>query len=150
MKVSTLASALLVSAVAFSSPMVHADKKIDNSGQMTQILEKLHNEGYNTITKIEFDSGKNSYNAWVITADGKKAKIHLNGQNGSITRDTAAETQGLSALEVAKKVQAAGFSSIYKIDTEFFGDGYDVKVLNKEGKLIELNVNAKTGEITED
>lgn len=145
-----LITAGLLSAMCFvAAPMaLAAEVPQDNSGQMIQALEDLKSKGYLIVKEIKYDKSQGIYNAKAVSGEGKNIKIRLNPKTGDMAKDEDA-VEGLPALEVAKKVQAAGYQNIYEINTEFFGNKYEVKAW-KNGKTIDLKVDAKTGEIVKD
>ncbi|HRE31283.1 MAG TPA: PepSY domain-containing protein [Candidatus Berkiella sp.] len=110
---------------------------------MSKALNSLQTKGFNVVKKIEFDDGV--YEAKILNAVGKEIKVKMNAKTGEIEKPKEGLAL-LTALEIAKKVEDAGYRNISKIDTE--GKEYEVKALNKEGKEAKLLVNAQSGEIT--
>lgn len=146
-----LITAGLLSTMCFvAAPMLSAAERSahDNSGQMIQALEDLKSKGYLIVREIKFDKSQGIYNAKAVSGEGKNIKIRLNPKTGEMGKDEDA-VEGLPALEVAKKVTAAGYENIYEINTEFFGNKYEVKAW-KNGKTVDLKVDAKTGEVVTD
>lgn len=149
MKTKLITAGLLSAMFFVAAPMALAAAKAkDNSGQMIQALEDLKSKGYLIIKEIKFDHKTDLYTAKVVSGEGKNIKIRLNPKTGEMAKDENV-VEGLPALEVAKKVTAAGYQNIYEIDTEFFGNNYEVKAW-KDGKTVELKVDAKTGEVVKD
>lgn len=146
MKTSSLVSILMASALVVCAPLALANT-VENPGQMTKVLEDLKSKGYDIVKKIEFNDDKNMYNAKVVNAEGKGMKLKIDAKSGEITKAKDA-VEGITALEVAQKVQAAGYTSIQKIDTETFGNDYYVKALGKDNKVINLEVDAKSGKVS--
>lgn len=138
---------LSLSAMLFVvTPMaLAAEKATDNSGQMIQALEDLKSKGYVIVKDIKFDKKTDIYTAKVVSGEGKNIKIRLNPKTGDMAKDEDV-VEGIPALEVAKRVAAAGYQNIYEINTEFFGNKYEVKAW-KDGKTVDLKVDAKTGEL---
>jgi len=112
---------------------------------MSKALMNLQSQGFSIVRKIELEH--NEYVAKVINAEGKEMKIRINSQTGELTKPKSRQER-LSALDIAKKVEEAGYKNIYKIDTEWFRDEYEVKAKDSNGKDLELSVDAKTGKIT--
>lgn len=146
MKKQALIALCLGSLLAFSSSIAVAkdDNIPDNAVKMSKALESLKTKGFNVVRKIEFDD--DAYTASVINAEGKEVKIYVNSQTGEVSPPKESN-DSLSALEVAKKVEQAGYQKIYKIDTQWFRDRYEVKAYDRNGKKVELDVDAKSGKI---
>lgn len=145
MKKHTLVALLGGCLLAFSTQAVLADDIPTTSIQMSSILQNLQTKGYNNVKKIKFEDGE--YEAKVINAQGREEKLHINPQTGAILNAPKAAQANITALEAAKKVEAAGYHNIYKLEAED-GNEYEVKAIDKNGKKAELKVNATTGEIT--
>ncbi len=145
MKKHILTSIFIGSALAMASSLLFAAEQ--TGGNMTKVLEDLKAKGYSIVKKIEFDKNDGLYNAKVANAEGKNLNIKINANTGEMTKPENA-VEGLTALEIAKKVEGAGNGYIiYKIDTDMFGDKYEVNVLDANGKKLDLKVDAKTGAI---
>jgi len=143
-----LVTAVISTGLIMSSPALWAKKLSDDTVKISQALQTLEQNGFTVIKKIEFDDGQ--YVAKVVNNEGKTIKLRLDGKSGKILNQPKATKARLTALEVAKKVEQAGYNSIYKIDVEWFKDKYAVEAYNEEGKKVELNVNATTGDIVKD
>lgn len=136
--------AVCMGTVMFSAPMVMAkDEMTSDMMPMSKVLNGLQTKGFDVVKKIEFDDGM--YEAKILNALGKEIKLKMNAKTGEIEKPKEGLVW-LTALEIAKKVESAGYHNISKIDTE--GKEYEVKALNKEGKETKLKVNAETGEIS--
>lgn len=147
MKSSTLISLCLGSIFAFASPLSLADTAQSQPGQMYKVLTALQSKGYVIVKKVEFDKSKGDYMAKVVNAEGKNITLQINPQTGELTKEKG-DITGWTAIEVAKKVEDAGYKNIYEINTEIFGNEYDVKVLNDKGEKVSLKVDVKSGNIT--
>ncbi len=144
MNKTTLLAACVGAMMAFGTPLM-AKEDISNMMPMSKALNGLKTKGFDVVKKIEFDDGM--YEAKIMTALGKEIKVKMNAKTGEIEKPKDGLVW-LSALDVAKKVEDAGYHSISKIDTE--GKDYEVRALNKDGKQAKLKVNAQTGEIAAD
>ncbi len=130
-----------------SMPLAFADAPQTMPGQMLKVLDSLHAKGFNIVKKIEFNQENGAFEANVLNAEGKTINIQINPITGEMTKPKG-EIIGLTAIEIAKKLQTAGYSNIYEINTELFANKYVVKVLDENGKKQDLKVDVKTGEIT--
>lgn len=149
MKKQAIIALSLGSILALSAPIAFAkeERALDNSIKMTKALENLRTKGFNIIRKIEFDD--DTYAASAINAEGKEVKIHIDSRTGEIAPHKESN-ELMSALDVAKKVEQAGYQNIYKIDTQWFRDKYEVKAFDRNGKKVDLDVDARTGKIVRD
>ena len=87
-----------------------------------------------------------NYEIAAINSQGMIKKLHVT-PTGTILDEPKSTVKDLTALEAVKKVEAAGYSGIYKVDAEG-NDTYEVKALSKEGKKVELDVASPSGKIT--
>lgn len=141
---STLVAVCMGALMTMSASGVFAKEAITSDMMpMSKALNSLQTKGFNVVKKIEFDDGV--YEAKILNAVGKEIKVKMNAKTGEIEKPKEGLAL-LSALEIAKKVEDAGYRNISKIDTE--GKEYEVKALSKEGKETKLLVNAQSGEIT--
>jgi uncharacterized membrane protein YkoI len=147
MKTKLLVAITLGSLLAVSAPMTFAAKAQTQPGQMVKALEALKDKNYIIIKKIKFDNDKGVFIAKVVNAEGKNLEIHINPTTGDMGKPEG-EITGWTAIEIAKKVQDAGINNIYEINTEIFGNKYDVKALDDQGKKVTVKVDVKSGEIT--
>jgi hypothetical protein len=145
MNKSTLLAACVGAMMMIGAPLAMAKDDMTNMMPMSKALNGLKTKGFDVVKKIEFDDGM--YEAKIMNALGKEIKVKMNAKTGEIEKPKEGLVW-LSALDVAKKVEDAGYHSISKIDTE--GKEYEVKALNKDGKEAKLKVNAQTGEISVD
>lgn len=144
MKKNVIASLVIGFCILFVMQTAFADESTmsKNVMKMSVAIQKLQAKGYKNIRKIEFKDG--FYEAKIMTADGYKAEVRVNTKTGAIENPTK-EMKSLGILEIVKKVQAAGYCDISKIS---FDDGeYEVVARDKDGKDVQLDVNASTGEI---
>ena len=146
MKKLTLASSVLA---LFAANVMATDVIPDAPNQMSQVLSDLSNKGYQIVKEVEFDSSNGIYNAKVVNADGKNMNLQVNPKTHEITKSKD-DAEGMPALDVAKKVETAGYANIYRINSDMFGDKYSVTVVDKDGKKIDLTVDSKNGNISKD
>lgn len=147
MKNSTVVSLCFGSLLAFAAPLSLADSAQSQPGQMYKVLTELKAKGYVIVKKIEFDGSNGAFMANVVNAEGKNLKLQIDPQTGKIAKEKG-DITGWTAMEAAKKVQDAGYTNIYEINTETFGNQFDVKALNDKGEKISLKVDVKSGNIT--
>lgn len=122
-----------------------ADDLPKNSAQMSSILQNLQNKGYINVQKIKFEHGR--FEALAINANGNIEKLNIDPKTGEIVNQPQNTSKPLSALEIAKKVEEAGYHNIYKLDAEEHNE-YEVKALDKADKKVELKVDSSNGNIT--
>jgi len=142
MNKSTLLAACVGAMMMIGAPLAIAKDDMANMLPMSKALSGLKTKGFEIVKKIELEDGM--YEAKIINPLGKEMKVKMNAKTGEIEKPKEGLVW-LSAFDVAKKVEDAGYTHISKIDTE--GKEYEVKALNKEGKETKLKVNAQTGEI---
>ncbi len=143
MKNTTLIAICMGTLLTVGAPLSMAkDEMTSDMMPISKALTALKTKGYSVVKKIEFDDG--IYEAKALNALGKEIKVKINAKTGEIEKDKD-NVAWLSALDVAKKVEDAGYRNISKIDAE--GKEYEVKALNKEGKETKLLINAQSGEI---
>jgi len=147
MKNATLISICLGSVLAFTAPLTLAEDAKSQPGQMVKVLDNLKEKGYIIIKKIGFDKEKGNYKAKVVNAQGKNIEIQINPESGEMIKPKG-EMEGMTAIEIAKKVQDGGYTNIDEINTEILGDHYDVKIVDDKGNKLSLKVDAKSGNIT--
>jgi uncharacterized membrane protein YkoI len=117
---------------------------------LTQILVNLQSKGFTDIRKIEFEDGV--YKVDMVSQFGKETDLRLNPENGEILSTKTGSTHRnphlltVSPLEAAKKVEAAGYHSAYKIELK---EGeYEVEALDARNHKTELTVNGKSGKVS--
>ncbi len=143
MKLQKLAMGIICSTLALSAGSVFADTPPDSSLKMSQILQKIQQEGYSIIKNIEFEGKR--YEAKVIKHDGSDVKLELS-EGGDIIAPKN-EERNFTMVEAVQKVEAAGYKNIYKISAS--KDKYEMKGYDKNNKKVSLDVDAKTGKIKE-
>ncbi len=146
MKNSTLVSICLGSILAFTAPLTFAEDAKSQPGQMVKVLDDLKDKGYVIVKKIEFSKDKGTFKAKVVNAQGKNIEIQINPQTGEMIKPKD-DMEGMTAIDIAKKVQDAGYKNIEEINTEILGNHYDVKVIDDKGSKLSLKVDAKSGNI---
>jgi uncharacterized membrane protein YkoI len=120
------------------------------SPQLSQILVNLQSKGYTDIRKIEFEDGV--YKVDMVSKLGKETDLKLSPENGEILSTKTGSTHrnphllAVSPLEAAKKVEAAGYHSIYKIELK--EDEYEIEALDAKNDKAELTINGKNGKVS--
>ncbi|MGE3319199.1 MAG: PepSY domain-containing protein [Candidatus Berkiella sp.] len=145
MNKSTLIAVCMGTMMAIGSPLATAKDNMTDMMPMSKALNNLKTKGFDVVKKIEFDDGM--YEAKTMNAMGKEVKVKMNAKTGEIEKPKDGLVS-MSALDVAKKVEDAGYRNISKIDVD--DKMYEVKATNKEGKETSLKVNPQTGEIMTD
>lgn len=113
---------------------------------MTTILSNLESQGY-TAKEIKFKD--NLFKVEATDKQGKEVDIEVNPETGALNnKDKESAAMTLTMQDAVKKVEAAGYHTIYYIEAD--DDKYEVKALDKDGKKVSLDVNGKTGEISKD
>ena len=113
-----------------------------SSANMITVLQRLNQAGYTKIHEIEYKRG--TYEVKAYNAQCRKIKFRVNPKNMRIP--SLNQSRQLSMLQVAQRVQAAGYTHIY--DIEFDNGRYDVKAYDKNGNKTKLTVNPSTGGIS--
>lgn len=147
MKNNTIVSLCLGSLLAFTSPLLLAEDFKSQPGQMYKVLTNLKAKGYVIVKHIEFDDSNGEFKATVVNAEGKNLDLKINPKTGQMSKEKG-DITGWTAIEIAKKVQDAGYKNIYDINTEMLGNEYKVKALDDKGEKVSLKVEVKTGNIT--
>ncbi len=146
MKSNTIVSLCLGSLLAFTSPLLLAEDFKSQPGQMYKALTSLKAKGYVIVKHIEFDDSNGEFKATVVNAEGKNLDLKINAKTGQMSKDKG-DITGWTAIEIAKKVQDAGYKNIYDINTELLGNEYKVKALDDKGDKVSLKVDVETGNI---
>lgn len=115
-----------------------------NSLPMSQILKNLQSKGYKNIREVKFDDG--IYEVEALDEQGNEHILRVSPKTGELIKNQNIQNNAISILEVAQKIEAAGYHFIYKIESH--GSHYDVEALSKEDKKVELKIDADTGKIT--
>lgn len=147
MKKTVLTTLLLGTVFMFASPMVLAADMKSEPGQMVKVLSELKAKGYSIVKKIEFNDDNGNFKADVVNAAGKNIEISINPKTGKIDKPKD-DVTGWNALEIAQKVQHAGYKNIYEINTELMGNEYKVKALDEKKEKIVIKVDIASGKIT--
>ncbi len=117
MKSNAIVSLCLSSLLAFSSPALLAETFKSQPGQMYKVLTSLKAKGYVIVKHIEFDDSNGEFKAVVVNAEGKNLDLKINPKTGQMSKEKG-DITGWTAIEIAKKVQDAGYKNIYDINTE--------------------------------
>ena len=143
MKTTALISLGFASLIAAGTVFAFGENKLpDNSMSMTKVLGDLKSKGVSLVQEIEFDNGV--YKAKVVNNEGKSYKITFNPQTGELKG--ADNLGGLSAMDVAEKIQGQGYTNIYEMDLNS-DKKYEAKALNKDGKRTKLEIDAVSGRV---
>lgn len=140
MQISKIIVAVVAGLMSFS---VWAADVPAKSLPMSTIISNLEKQGYSGISEIKFKD--NAYEVEAHDKQGKEIKAMINPETGNITQ-TNKSTMTLTMQEAVKKVESAGYHSIYFVEME--SDGYKVKGLDKDGSKVSLEVDGKSGEIS--
>lgn len=142
MKKKNVASIIAGLTLAFATQISFADETPATLLDMSKILQNLNSKGYNIVRKVELEHGM--YEAETINTQGNEIKIQINAQTGEITSPKESNKQ-ITMLDAVKKVETEGYHNISKIKSEH--GNYEIKALDKDGKKVELKVDASTGKI---
>ena len=143
----TLATLVLGSLIAFSSSTAFAVDVKSQPGQMLKALVFLQSKGFIIVKKIEFQKDSGIYKANVVNAEGKSLEIKVNAETGEMQKPQE-DITGWTAIQIAKKLEDAGYKNIYEINTQLLGHEYDVKVLDEKGNQLSIKVDVESGNIT--
>ncbi len=138
---------LLGTVLMFTSPFVLAATPKSQPGQMLKALVFLQSKGYIIVKKIEFQKDSGIYKANVVNAEGKSLEIKVNPETGEMQKPEE-DITGWTAIQIAKKLEDAGYNNIYEINTQLLGHQYDVKVLDDSGQELNIKVDVESGNIT--
>lgn len=111
---------------------------------LSTILQHLQSENYVVIRQIDLDG--NIYKAYALSPQGNYTKLKINAQTGEIISPSSAAPT-LSMLDVAQKVEGAGYTSISEIESS--SNTYVVKAVNPQGEAVTLKVDSHSGIITQ-
>ena len=113
---------------------------------VSEILKRLHAAAYTTVFEVELED--KTYDIKTVNDKGQKIKLRIDATTGKIpAQDKNAKTSGLTMLQAAEKVEAAGYV-IHKIESE--KNNYEIKAIDSKGKKVQLKVDADTGKINTD
>jgi uncharacterized membrane protein YkoI len=140
----TLTLAMLMFSLG-SGVSIAEDFAPEGSKKMTTVLKNLKSAGYKAVGEIEYDDGV--FKAKAMNAQNQFVKVRVDAKTGKVVKPKKnAAKKAIGLLKAAKKVESAGYSRIYEMETK--PRAYKVKAFNKEGKRVELSVDADTGEIS--
>lgn len=144
MKLQQIAMGVIFSTLALTSINTFATQQLpDNTMKMSQILQKMQQDGFTVIKEIKFD-GKN-YLAKAINSDGSDIKLEIS-PTGEIMNPKEID-HNIPMLDAVQKVENAGYKSITEIDAS--KKKYEIKAFDKNNKEVKLKVDAKSGQIKE-
>ena len=144
MKNTVVASLCLLSLASFSSAYA-IDKPVNNSMQISSVLEIIKTKGFPIVKEIILkDDGK--YDVKVINGEGGSGDFVFDPKTNEIV-NAKQNKPGLTALDAAKSVEAAGFTNISEIKTQWMDDKYSVKTIDPEGNAVTVEVDALTGAV---
>jgi uncharacterized membrane protein YkoI len=139
-------------------PTAYADKhggKYDDLGSCVAAALQVH-PGKVTAVRGEIEDGVTQYELDIEGKDGKNWEAECDAKTGKIL-ETEAEVSGNDpaftskakvSLDVALKTALAKYpGSVLKTEYELEGDGasYEFDIITKDGKMIEVEVNAIDG-----
>jgi len=134
----TLAGLTLTVATATLSAGAYADP-VEDAGQAIAALQAA---GYATVRDIELDDGL--WEAEVKAADGYWHDVHIDPASGAVI-DRKSEGVLLTAAEVTKRIEAAGYSRVHDLDLD--EAVWDADATDAQGQRVELRVHGFTGAI---
>jgi uncharacterized membrane protein YkoI len=150
---------LLVALLAMAGiPVAHADK-YDALGVCFKAAQELH-PGKVVSVRGELEDGKVQYELDIDGDDGKQWEVECNAKTGKVT-ESEGETDGndpaftskakVSLADAMKAALAKYPGTVSKIEYELESDGvaYEFDILTSDGRVLEVEVNAITGEIDE-
>lgn len=136
--ISVVSFILLITALnAFAYNVIPSD-----SQPLSIVLQQLHRKGITDFDNIEFKEG--AYEAVIIGTYGSRQTITIDPKSGVI-RSKPNLSDHLTMLDAAKKIEAAGYSHISKIES--CGNVYKVNASGRNGKEVELTLDRISGEI---
>lgn len=109
---------------------------------VSTVLSQLKSQGYVAFEKIELKGEE--YQVLAIGEDGVLTYIRINIHNGEVMEMKKASTH-ISMLDVVDKVEAKGYSSISKIETN--NGNFIVQAISPSGKQVTLTIDAVSGEL---
>ena len=116
-----------------------------NAVQISTVLEVIKTKGFPIVKEIILkDDGK--FDVKVINAEGGSGNFVFDPKDNEIV-NAKQNKPGITALDAAKKVEAAGFYNITEIKTQWMDDKYTVKTIDSEGNSVTVEVDALTGAV---
>lgn len=110
---------------------------------VSAILQKLKNEGYAAVQKIEL--ANDEYQVHAFDEHGYSVIIRMNSFNGEITGMSKTDAH-ITMADVVDKIEAVGYSGITLIEAK--NSHFDVIAIGPDGKKTKLNISAISGKIT--
>jgi hypothetical protein len=110
---------------------------------VSAILQKLKNNGYVAIQKIQLV--KDKYQIQALDNEGEPVNITMNSHSGEIIAMNKTEAH-IPMNEVVDKIEAVGYASITFIEVK--SNHYDIIAVGPDGKRTYLKVNAIDGGLT--
>lgn len=148
---------LLVSALFLSLAPAAFAASSDALGSCAVAALKKY-PGVVTSVRGEIEKGKFQYELDIAGKDGKDWEVECDGKTGAVT-DSEGEVAGNDAafmskakvtLDAAVKAALAKYpGAVVKVEYEIEGDGvaYEFDIVTKDGKTLEVEVNAMSGEV---
>ena len=148
---------LFLSAILFSLAPASFAASQDVVGTCVTAALKKH-PGVVTSLRGEIEKGKFQYELDIAGNDGKNWEVECDGKNGNITdsegevagNDPAFVSKAKVSLDAAiKAALAKSPGAVVKIEYEIESDGvaYEFDIVAKDGRALEVEVNALTGEV---
>lgn len=113
---------------------------------VVDILQRLDQAGYQQIRTVEYKNG--SYKVEAYGAQGQKIKFDIDAKSVAIPSFENNSKPYLTMLQIARKLQGAGYSRIDEI--AFDDDYYEIITYDANGSRVKLEANSITGEISKD
>lgn len=116
-----------------------------------EVQLKVEALGYRDLTKLERE--KDKYEIKAIDATGRLVKIDVDPVTGGVLKTEAKRdkdssvkpTTGLTLHQMQVKVEAMGYRDIKEIERD--GDKFEVTATDSDGRLVEVDLVALTGEV---
>jgi uncharacterized membrane protein YkoI len=106
------------------------------------VIVALEAAGYTHVRDVEREDGL--WQAEIRSEGGKWREVHLHPRTGSII-DATVDGPALPAAAIIQLLEAGGYSEIRDLDLD---DGiWEVEAMDPQGKPVELQMHAVTGEI---
>ena len=150
---------LLVALFTLAAIPVANAAKYDDLGACYKAAQELH-PGKVTSVRGELENGKPQYELDIDGDDGKQWEVECDAKTGKVTEtegeaagnDPAFTSKAKVPLADAMKAALAKYpGTVSKIEYEIEPDGvaYEFDILTRDGRVLEVEVNAVTGEIDE-
>lgn len=139
-------------------PVAHA-AKYDDLGACYKAAQELH-PGKVTSVRGELEDGKMQYELDIDGNDGKQWEVECDAKTGKVTEtegevagnDPAFTSKAKVSLDAAMKTALAKYpGAVSKIEYEIESDGvaYEFDIVTKDGRVLEVEVDAVTGKLGE-